>query len=287
MTSNLEKLRDYSSLFSRKHGVSWLKKDFNSVKARIKLYDPHIVNISNITYLDYLKKVYKTIETKYPNEYVIKNSFINHSLINEIKELNSVVYSEFRVGKSVVDLAMFNGISKAFEIKSEFDTPNRLEGQLKDYKKIFNEVYIIVPKIKIDLYLNFDDTSGVIAFQSNSTEKDKFELIRKPKTVNQLDFNEIMNILRTNEYKELVNTFYGSLPPMTSFTQFEICKELISKIPTVELSRMFLALMKKRKENTFLSKRIHKEFNQLSLALNFNRYEHNKVVTNLKETIKL
>jgi len=286
MTSNLEKLRDYSSLFSRKHGVSWLKKDFNSVKARIKLYDPHIVQKPNITYLEYLKKVYKTIETKYPNEYVIKNSFINHSLINEIKESNSVVYSEFRVGKSLVDLAMFNGTSKAFEIKSEFDTPNRLAGQLEDYRKIFNEVYIIAPKLKIDLYLNFDESSGVIAFQSNSTQRDKFELIRKPKKVNQLDFNEIMNILRSNEYKEIVNTFYGSLPPMTSFTQFEICKELISEIPIRNLSRIFLALMKKRKENTFLSKRIHKEFNQLSLALNFNQHDHNKVVTNLKETIK-
>ncbi len=284
MSSELAKLRDYSSLFSRKHGVSWLNGNFNSVRSRIEMYDHSIKNKSGVTYLDYLKKVYKIIETDYPNEYVIKNSFINHSLIDEIKESDSVICSEFRVGRSVVDLAIFNGVSKAFEIKSEFDTPKRLANQLEDYKKVFNEVYVIVPKSKINFYANFDKSIGIIAFQL--MENQRFQLIRKPNNINTLDSEELMNVLRSNEYKDIVNIYYGSLPKLTSFTQFDICKELISNISIEELNEIFLDIIKKRKGNTFLSKNHHKEFNQLSLALKFNQSDYKKIVANLKETIK-
>ncbi len=284
MSSELAKLRDYSSLFSRKHGVSWLKGNFNSVRSRIELYDQSMKENNGATYLDYLKKIYKVIEVNYPNEYVIKNSFINHSLIDEIKDSDSVICSEFRVGRSVVDLAMFNGVSKAFEIKSEFDTSKRLANQLEDYKKIFNEVYIIVPKSKIDYYSNFDKSTGIIAFQSIKNQR--FELFRKPITNKVLDSDELINVLRSNEYKDIVNIFYGSLPEMTSFTQYDICKELFSKIPIEKLNKIFLDVIKGRKENTYLSKNHHREFNQLSLAMKFNQSDHRKIVANLKETIK-
>lgn len=284
MNSKLARLRDYSSLFSRKHVVAWLDSNFNSVKSRIEIHDQSIMNKSNVTYLDYLKKVYKVIETKYPNEYVIKNSFINHLLIDEISEFDSVIFSEFRVGRSVVDLAMFNGLSKAFEIKSEFDTPNRLANQLDDYKKIFDEVYLIVPRSKIDLYINFDESAGMIAFQSTGNKM--FEIIRKPKIKNTLDSEELINVLRSNEYKNVVKMHYGSLPEMTSFNQFNICRNLISKIPREELNNIFLNIMKQRKENPYLSKKHHTELNQLSLSMKFNRDDYKKIIDNLKETIK-
>jgi len=70
-------------------------------------------------------------------------------LIPDLKNNKATIFSEFRVGKSVADLAIFNGSSKVFEIKTEFDSDIRLEIQLKNYKKIFNEVFLIITESKL------------------------------------------------------------------------------------------------------------------------------------------
>ena len=283
--SETDKLRDYSTLFSRKHGLSWMKCDFNSLAARIEIYDQEILNDSNLTYLDYLKKIYKIIEKKHPNEYVIKNSFINHDLIDEFRTGKSSIFNEFRVGKSIVDLAVFNGCSTAFEIKSEFDTPNRLEVQILNYKSIFNQVYLIVPESKLSLYEKYDKQVGIIIFSKN--DKDKFFVSREASKSTNLNSNELTSVLRSNEYLTLVKRYYGYLPPMTSFNQFDTCRKLISKIPIEILNELFLSIIKARKKVPYLSKRNYKEFNQLSLALKLNKTEHAKVISNLKKQIKV
>ena len=80
-----------------------------------------IFDTKKYCYLSYLKTVYKILERFYPNAYVYKNEFIIRWLLKEIGIVDSVVFSEFRLGKAVADLAMLNGISKVFEIKTLFD----------------------------------------------------------------------------------------------------------------------------------------------------------------------
>lgn len=52
---------------------------------------------------------------------------------------------------------MFNGKSKVFEIKTILDKEYRLSNQLQEYKKLFNEVYIIVPRELLSKYFEFDN----------------------------------------------------------------------------------------------------------------------------------
>ena len=270
MDFELNRLRDYSSLFSRGEVLSWFKGDFSSINFKIKRYDANWLIDDGSTYLQYLKYIYKVLTQNYRNEYIFKNEFLNEYILQELGTLNSKVFSEFKIGNSIADLALFNGVSKIFEIKTELDSPNRLKSQLSDYRTAFNCLYLIVPVSKLKLYENQDITTGLILYD-HQAKHGKFELYRNPQKNEEIDPNSIMSILHTNEYRSIVKDYFGELPEMTSFTQYKICKELILEIPMDRLNQIFISTMKQRGSKEAILTQNHAEFNQISLALKFNK----------------
>lgn len=281
---NKTQLRDYSSLFSRSAALSWLKNDFSSIDYKINRYDYKWYNLDKVTYLDYLKYVYSILELNYQNEYIFKNSFLNEWLIKEVGEQSSKIFSEFRIEKSVADLAMFNGNSKAFEIKTEYDSDSRLSLQIENYRKIFNQTFLIVPESKLSIYEKYDDNIGIIVLSSN--DKQRFSLYRNAVIDLKVDASAVMNVLHSGEYKSIVNQFYGDLPKMTSFSQFKICSDLIKQIPNYELNKLFIEQIKSRGSNNNLSTSYYKEFNQLCLALKMSKSERNQMIGILKTSLQ-
>lgn len=281
MSFQINQYRDFSILFSRSEVLRWLNGDFSSIDLKLQRYNL-IDKYRGNSYLKLLKNTYKVLEANYPNEYILKNEFLNKWVKKELGSKDSLVFNEFRIGKVIADLAMFNGISKAFEIKTILDKEQRLSNQLLEYKKIFNEVYIIIPKTQIDKYIDFDSTVGIIVY--NSSSKD-FDLIRKPVENKHIDVNVLMEILHTKEYLKIVQKYYGNIPNMSIFDQFDVCKELISKIPTKELNNLFLKLMKERKVNNLFFNKINNEFNQICLSLNLSKDQKDNLVYQLKSNI--
>lgn len=282
---HINQLRDYSSLFSRSEVLSWLKKDFNSINYKIERYDQKWLRPRKSTYLDYLIYIYAVLADNYQNEYIFKNEFLNKWIIKELGESSSQIFSEFRVGNAIADLAMFNGCSRIFEIKTEFDSDARLNLQLENYKKAFNQIFLIIPKSKINIYEKQKDSIGIIIYDQKG--ENTFSLYRNATTNFNIDPSTIMTILHTNEYKSIVKKYYGSLPEMTSFNQFKICSELIFKISKEELNHFFINEIKKRSTSDALSTKYFKEFNQLFLALKMNQNTKNKMIETLKTTIQL
>lgn len=278
MTIGIEQLRDYSSIFSRGVAAALLKGDRAALDSKIARYDAHWYNRSEATYLQYLRHAYRTVEARYRNEYVLKNNFLTEWLLTELGQSNSRVFSEFRVGKSVADLVMFNGISKAFEIKTELDTDQRLTVQLIHYAKVFNEVYLIVPEGKVDTYSKYAGTTGLITYSEMGR---RFDLTRQAPRNVQVCAQTIMGSLRSEEYKALVREHYGELPTMTSFTQFSICQDLIQSIPNENLNTLFIGAMKRRKQHGIFSMRYYRELNQLSLAMRLSEVQKRKLIASL------
>ncbi|MFN3968691.1 sce7726 family protein [Flavobacterium sp.] len=275
---NINQLRDYSCLFSRSEVNRWIDNDFDSVNLKIRRYDD---KIAKTTYLKYLKSVYKVLQKFYANEYVYKNEFLNQWLIKELGSEKSIIFNEFRLGKAVADLVMFNGCSRVFEIKTLLDKESRLNSQLEEYKKIFNEIYLIIPNSKIETYKNYHESIGLIAYNQ---EKKEFLLVRKAIKNHSIDTDSIMKILHTKEYRNIVKEYYGEIPICNDFEQFNVCKKLIEEIPQEELSKLFIETMKQRKIfNRFSSN--YKEFNQICLSLNLTDKQKEKLFINLNSTI--
>ncbi len=284
-TFSPNQLRDYSSLFSRSAVKEWMNGNLSSIDFKIKRYDENWYSSTKRTYIDYLKFVYSVLENQYQNEYILKNSFLNDWLIKELGESNSELYSEFRIGSAIADLVMFNGTSRAFEIKTELDSDKRLNSQLDQYQKVFNEIFLIVPASKIEEYVTYDNSIGIICFDILSPKR--FQIIRPATRSTDIDAKALMHIFHTSEYKEIVTHHYGQLPEVTSFNQFEICKDLIAKIPQNELNHLFINKMKSRAGNYGLSVRYYKEFNQLSLALRLNMKNRKQLFSILKAPLNV
>ncbi|MBU5617170.1 sce7726 family protein, partial [Psychrobacter sp. TAE2020] len=263
MSTNINQLRDFSTFFTRSEVLRLLKSDFKSVNTKLQRYDL-IEKKRGCSYLEVLKEAYKNIQNSYQNEYVLKNEFLNKCLVEKVLNKDSIVFNELRLGNSIADLAIFNGVSKAFEIKTILDKECRLSSQIETYKKIFNETYILVPEQQVDKYLKFDNEVAVFSYDSNLN---KFELVREATRNEVIDIDVLMNVLHSKEYLNIVHNYFGIVPELNSFNQFDICKKLISTIGYLELNNIFLETMKSRKiHNSFFNK-FNSEFNQVSLSL--------------------
>ena len=152
--SDSDRLRCYSSVFSRNAFENIISyNDFSRIDWVFQNYD--IGTFAGTTYNDYVKYIYGILTEFYRSEYVYKTALID-KFVSELKRTsglcNAVAFNEFKVGNSIADIAFFNGESKAYEIKSDLDSPKRLCKQMKDYREIFDKCYIVIPKEKYELY---------------------------------------------------------------------------------------------------------------------------------------
>lgn len=281
MHYSANQLRDLSSLFSRSEALRWFKNDFSSINIKLQRYNKYD-NFKGKSYLEVLKKAYKIVEKAYPNEYVLKNEFLRKWLLKELGQTDSVVYNELRIGKAVADLAMFNGISKVFEIKTILDKETRLSSQLLEYKKIFNEVYLIVPSCQLEKYIVYDITVGIITYESDSKQ---FHLYRKAIYCNEADIDVVMNVLHTKEYLKIIQENFTERPVMNAFTQFEICKKMLSMLSPNDLNKLLIECLKKRQINNAFLNKSNYQFNQIFLSLNLSEKQRDNLILNLKTNL--
>ncbi len=268
---NIDQLRSYSTIFS---GTSFLQlinqNDYTFIDKKIERFDHKFIGKS---YLSYIKYIYKVLSQNYRCEYVYKNLIINELLIERYKLQNTIAINEFKVGSSIADIAMFNGNSKAFEIKTELDSSKRLNSQLDDYKKLFNECYIVTHESLVEKYLQTDEEIGVLALYQNNNQI-SLEEIRKPQQNSNISPDTLMRCLRTNEYKAIIKKHYGCIPNVNSFQMFDNCHSLLKEIPQAALQKLFLETIKTRLVDKSILSSCQKELKQicLSLGLNSNTY---------------
>jgi hypothetical protein len=282
-----EKLRSYASIFSSTSFARLLKyEDYDFINKKIERYDSNKIGKNIITYSDYIRYAYNSLKKEYRCEYIYKNEIINELLIKKYGTIDTVVINEFKVGNSVADMVLFNGTSKAFEIKTELDSERRLNGQLSDYTKIFKECYIVTHESLIDKYLNVNENTGVIAVMKQGRSF-RMEVIKKSQISENIDAEVLMRSLRTQEYKNIITTYFGQLPDVSSFQMFDACNLQMKEIPSIELHNLFISELKKRASNTQLLNTYYKELRQVCLSMKINPKEYLNLDIILSQIIKL
>lgn len=283
----LKKMRSYSSVFSSTSFSRLMQyDDYSFMDSKIEQYDKQKIGVSIKTYYDYIRYIYNELRKQYRNEYIYKNTFINELLIKTYGVKDTIAINEFRVGNSIADIVLFNGTSKAFEIKTELDSDKRLSNQLADYTKIFNECYIITHEALVKKYEKVDETIGIIALIETPRSL-KMQEIRPAIRNTDIDSETIIRSIRTNEYKNIVKQYYGKLPEMNSFNMFNICRESLKEIPSEQLSDLFIEQLKTRKSNTSFIKMFYKEIRQIGLALNMEDKKCHQLTVKLNQPIRI
>ncbi len=244
--ANIVALRDYSTIFSRSVFTEILKfDDFSHLDWLLSQYK----NLNGKTYLNSIQKAYTSMAKEYRCEYIYKNELLK-SLLKQYGKEDTAFFSEFRVGNSIADIVMFNGESKAFEIKTEYDSNRRLNKQIADYKKIFDKCFLVIPEEKYSEYLScVDDATGII-LMSRENGRVFLNEVKCAKQNPIFDTEILMSCLRISEYQDIAKYTGATLDNVSYYNLFSVCRKHIATINAEELRYYFLREMKKRKNNT-------------------------------------
>jgi hypothetical protein len=195
--------------------------------------------------LQYLLDVsYDHLQKDYRYEYVYKTKLLSDFVLKHYTFSDTIILNEFRIGKSIADIALINGTNKIFEIKTELDNPDRLKSQLSDYYKVFSEVYIVTHHSLADKYRAIvDQKIGIVEFTETYCLVTTRESV--PDTCG-LDNQIMMKSLRKNEFLDIVTQINGHLPEVTPVKLYKTCLEIIAKVDSLVLQRHFLDALKSR-----------------------------------------
>lgn len=191
---NPHRIRSYANILSKSTIETMVRKnDCSYIRTKSKKYDKDYLYTSKPTFEDYLRYIFFILKDNYRNEYIYKNTIINDLLISKYGLETTTALNEFKINKSIADLVLLNGSSKVFEIKTELDSPSRLESQVNDYKKVFEEIYIVTYHTLVDKYINFiDEDIGILSLNENL----KLTTIREASKNLHFDNTTILKCLR-------------------------------------------------------------------------------------------
>ena len=260
----LIRLRDLSSAFSRNAFVDILTyNDYSHFNWLSSKYS----NLKCTTYLELLKKSYSLISKYYRCEYVYKNELIK-LLLKKYGTRNSVYFNEFKVGNSIADMVMFNGESKAFEIKTEYDTPRRLDKQMEDYKRFFDKCYLVVPESKLDGYAAAIESGTGIIVMRRLNGRLILDLVKDAEQNQAFDSLALMSCLRTAEYVNIATCLGGDVTGVPRYRLYEYCQQVIQNANEKLVRACFLREVKKRKNSTSQLRGCPMPLKQMLLSLN-------------------
>ncbi len=203
-----------------------------------------------ITWGQLFDKIYLYLIENYRCEYIYKNAIANKILLGRHSLNTSTILDEFRVGKSKADVVIINGTSSVYEIKSEYDTFNRLWGQIESYKKVFDYINVVTHKTQAEsLFDKLGSDIGLFVL----TDKYTLKTIREPKS-NKLNVEPdfMFDSLRKDEYCRIIKSKFGIVPDVPNTTIHKVSKKLFSTLPPVQAHDiMFETLLKRRSKKPF------------------------------------
>lgn len=164
----------------------------NTFKDDVSLFE---INQSNI------REVFGDLaELYYHNE-----AFVKAQVIKALKKKPGVTFYELPVLNSRADVVSISKKSVAYEIKTKYDTLDRLLKQIEDYVQIFEYVYVICSSDKVAEVLEMvPDYIGVYSYEDQK-KKLCFSLEREACKSTSLCSEEQIKILRMSEKPQKID----------------------------------------------------------------------------------
>ncbi|MFL9918020.1 sce7726 family protein [Paraburkholderia fungorum] len=185
------------------------------------------------------------IRRAYRNEFVYKTEIAGRIVFGRHSPNTASLHVELPVGRSIVDVAVFNGTSTAYEIKTEFDTPRRLTTQTSDYLAAFDRVCLVTHPRCAESYAEIvDPRVGVLVL----TDRGSLRQIRGPLTNrNNVTPQTIFSCLQKAEYIDAISMKTGAPVVKPSGIIQAYCGEIFREFTPQEAHAIFLSALRKRK----------------------------------------
>jgi len=247
--------------------------------AKLKKYDTVLSIEPGMHVKDIIENAYGYLGKNYRNEYVYKNTILNNILLGRHSVRTATMLNEFKVANSIADIVIINGTSTVYEIKTELDSPDKLQKQIEDYKKAFAKIYIVTHHSLAHKYLSLleGSTVGLISLSG------RFNLTESKEAVMDyscLCIDTMMKTMRKEEYSFIIKKHTGSVPAISNIKFFSECLKIAGTIPPKDLYDMVLQQLRKRipdEGEVLQSANLPKELKHICLCINPNKKEYNNL----------
>jgi hypothetical protein len=187
---------------------------------------------------------FETVRREYRNEYVYKSAIAERILFGRHSPRTSSLAVELPVAGSIVDVAIFNGTTTAYEIKTEFDSPRRLSTQTVAYLKAFDRVYVVTPPRLAEKYARLcDDRVGILVLNSRESLSSY-----RPAVANaaHLEQRAMFRIMRRPEFLGALERAGVVVPALPNGLIDSHCEAAFSSLPLGLAYCVFLHAMRER-----------------------------------------
>lgn len=225
------------------------KKHFNLYNDIITNYK---INFDKKTNGNIISDIYNIISKQYRNEYFYQNTIFNKLLLGVHSLKTTTALRQISIENSKADFIMINGKAIVYEIKSELDSFERLETQIKDYYKAFSNVCVVTCEAnydKIKKILN-GTTVGFYILTTNNTLSRKMR--QEPIENNlHLEHSAIFKLLHKKEFENILRFVYNRLPKCPQAFYYDECFKLFSQISINKIYTLALKELKNRNQVIF------------------------------------
>ena len=205
----------------------------------------YIVDSTGKTNEECISEIYQHLKNKYQNEYYYKNTLLNKLLLGVHSPRTTTALTEVPVGKSKADFILINGKAVVYEIKTDLDNFDRLDGQMKDYYKAFSRVVVVTSEKNFnDIQKKLKNSPAGICLL---TKKGTLSVRKEPvESCDMLSKSIMFKILRKKEYEQILLKHFSSLPDVSQFEYYRACQALFESLPTDVAYQMFVHALKLR-----------------------------------------
>jgi len=185
------------------------------------------------------------------DEYVYKSALTHNILLGRHSLCTASLLTEFRAGLCKADLAILNGTSTVYEIKSERDTLSRLENQVKNYRKVFAKIYIVVAEPFIDQVLELTDADvGVMCLARWNRVNTVREAVDRADAVCPIT---VFDSLRLAEAIMILDRFGVVIPDLPNTKMREAVKQKFALLPPKFVHNEMVRVLKRTRSLAALS----------------------------------
>lgn len=279
--------RQLAQIFTRPI-LNRIAKDANAdvvIEALKKSGLPVCANKAPATWFDECLDI---LQGQYRCEYVYKAAIADRIVFGRHSPTTAGLQVELPVARSIVDVAIFNGTSSAYEIKTEFDSNRRLVTQTSDYLRAFERVYVVThPDLALRYLEIADERVGVLSLcrRGRLAEKRKATC-----DLSRIDPLVLFRMLRREEYTQIVEDVYGEQPSLPNgYISSHYSKLFAALSPSVAHS-LFVRAMRSRTTDEYTAQFVTllpKSLRVLGLSMPFSNSQRQRLLKGLKRRVTL
>ena len=214
---------------------------------------------------DWFEFFYLLLLDQYQCEYVYKNAIATGVYLAGRHSLNdSLLTSEFRSGSSRADVVIINGTSTVYEVKTKYDSLKRLEGQLSDYRKIFDRIVVVT---EAEHTRDVLDITGPLVGVMVLGEGGTLDEIREAQSNKaNTDPAVIFDCMRQVEYCSAIKNAYGYVPDVPNSKLYIEAKKLFCQLDPSDAHDLMVANVRFRGKRKMYADLINEAPNSLKHA---------------------